>query len=239
MSLMKLHGALLAKGRLLGVQFLTLFKDDLYIRIGRHADRLAGMLKEGMMERGYRIFMDSPTNVIAQVGKNKVTGHAMSVLKKLLTYMILVSFSWDNAISQSKSPVVQFNNVNMETSNYPNRDYLFIMNQDDGSVALCFNIENDDILALGDEMNEVREEAYMNGYNWEVFLNYYLAVNAPEILEDMETDSEAGGYVAYYEDGTANEGKVKRLADIIVSLVENKEEIFKILREKGNEIEWD
>lgn len=127
----------------------------------------------------------------------------------------------------------------METSNYPNRDYLFIMNQDDGSVALCFNIEDDYILALGDEMNEVREEAYMNGYNWEVFLNYYLAVNAPEILEDMKTDSEAGGYVAYYEDGTANEGKVKRLADIIVSLVENKEEIFKILREKGNEIEWD
>lgn len=62
MSLMKLHGALLAKGRLLGVQFLALFKDDLYIRIGRHADRLARMLKEGMMERGYRIFMDSPTN---------------------------------------------------------------------------------------------------------------------------------------------------------------------------------
>ena len=163
----------------------------------------------------------------------------MSVLKKLLTYMILVSFSWDNATSQSKSQVVQFNKVNMETSNYPNRDYLFIMNQDDGSVALCFNIEDAYILALGDEMNEVREEAYMNGYNWEVFLNYYLTVNAPEILEDMETDSEAGGYVAYYEDGTANEGKVKRLADIIVSLVENKEEIFKILREKGNEIEWD
>ena len=62
MSLMKLHGALLAKGRLLGVQFLALFKDDLYIRIGRHADRLARMLKDGMRERGYRIFMDSPTN---------------------------------------------------------------------------------------------------------------------------------------------------------------------------------
>ena len=127
----------------------------------------------------------------------------------------------------------------METSKYPNRDYLFIMNHDDGSVALSFNIEDDDILTLGEEMNEVREEAYMNGYNWEVFLNYYLAVNAPEILEDMEMDSEAGSYVAYYEDGAANEGKVKRLADIIVSLVENKEEIFKILREKGDEIEWD
>ena len=62
MSLMKLHGALLAKGRLLGVQFSALFKDDLYLRIGRHADRLARMLKEGMVEKGYRIFIDSPTN---------------------------------------------------------------------------------------------------------------------------------------------------------------------------------
>lgn len=62
MSLMKLHGALLAKGRLLGVQFLTLFTDDLYLRIGRHADRLAKILKEGLIAKGYRQYIDSPTN---------------------------------------------------------------------------------------------------------------------------------------------------------------------------------
>lgn len=62
MSLMKLHGALLAKGRLLGVQFLTLFSDDLYLRIGRHADRLAKILKEGFLAKGYRQYIDSPTN---------------------------------------------------------------------------------------------------------------------------------------------------------------------------------
>lgn len=62
MSLMKLHGALLAKGRLLGVQFLTLFSEDLYQRIGRHADRLAKTLKEGLLEKGFRQFIDSPTN---------------------------------------------------------------------------------------------------------------------------------------------------------------------------------
>lgn len=62
MSLMKLHGALLAKGRLLGVQFLALFKDDLYLRIGRHADRLAEMLKEGFLAKGYRQYIESPTN---------------------------------------------------------------------------------------------------------------------------------------------------------------------------------
>lgn len=61
-SLMKLHGALLAKGRLLSLQFIALFTDDLYMRIGRHADRLAMKLKQGLEASGYRRCVDSPTN---------------------------------------------------------------------------------------------------------------------------------------------------------------------------------
>ena len=61
-SLMKGHGAVLAKGRLLGVQFNALFEDGLYYRIGREAVRLAMELKEGFRRRGYRIYVDSPTN---------------------------------------------------------------------------------------------------------------------------------------------------------------------------------
>ena len=61
-SLMKGHGAILAKGRLLGVQFKALFEDGLYYRIGREAVRLALELKEGFKLRGYRIYVDSPTN---------------------------------------------------------------------------------------------------------------------------------------------------------------------------------
>ena len=61
-SLIKLHGATLAKGRLLGVQFSTLFTDGLYEEIGRHAVRLAMKLKHGFRAKGYRLFMDSPTN---------------------------------------------------------------------------------------------------------------------------------------------------------------------------------
>lgn len=62
MSVMKLHGALLAKGRLLAVQFLALFTDGLYYRIGEHGDKLAAKLKEGFLSKGYRQFIDSPTN---------------------------------------------------------------------------------------------------------------------------------------------------------------------------------
>ncbi len=61
-SLIKLHGATLAKGRLLGVQFETLFADGLYFAIGRYAVELAMRLKAGFVEHGYRLYIDSPTN---------------------------------------------------------------------------------------------------------------------------------------------------------------------------------
>lgn len=62
MTTVKQHGALLAKGRLLGVQFDTLFTDELYFKIGRHAIQMAELLKEGFRERGYAFYLESPTN---------------------------------------------------------------------------------------------------------------------------------------------------------------------------------
>ncbi len=58
----KQHGALMAKGRLLGLQFDTLFTDGLYFRIAAHADRMAALLKGIFLEKGYKIYIDSPTN---------------------------------------------------------------------------------------------------------------------------------------------------------------------------------
>jgi len=58
----KQHGALLAKGRLVGIQFDTLFTDDLYMEISKHAIRLANILKEGVLAKGYKLLLDSPTN---------------------------------------------------------------------------------------------------------------------------------------------------------------------------------
>ena len=62
MTIVKQHGALLAKGRLLGIQFDTLFTDDLYFSISRHAIQMAELLKDGFLKRGYTFFMESPTN---------------------------------------------------------------------------------------------------------------------------------------------------------------------------------
>lgn len=61
-TFIKQHGALLAKGRLLGIQFDTLFTDDLYLTISQHAVAMAMILKEGMIAKGYPMYLDSPTN---------------------------------------------------------------------------------------------------------------------------------------------------------------------------------
>lgn len=61
-TIVKQHGALLAKGRLLGIQFDTLFTDDLYFKISRHAIEMADILKEGFKEKGYSFYIESTTN---------------------------------------------------------------------------------------------------------------------------------------------------------------------------------
>ncbi|MBQ9201043.1 MAG: low specificity L-threonine aldolase [Bacteroidales bacterium] len=58
----KRHGAVLAKGRLLGLQFAELFTDGLYLKIAKNAVETALKLKQAMVEKGYRLYIDSPTN---------------------------------------------------------------------------------------------------------------------------------------------------------------------------------
>ena len=71
MTMVKQQGALLAKGRLLGIQFDTLFTDDLYTRISKNAIETAMKLKRALQEKGYQLFLDSPTNQQFVVLENK------------------------------------------------------------------------------------------------------------------------------------------------------------------------
>lgn len=70
-SLIKQHGALLAKGRVLGVQFDTLFTDDLYTEISKNAIECARVLKAAFAEKGYRFYIDSPSNQMFVVLDNE------------------------------------------------------------------------------------------------------------------------------------------------------------------------
>ena len=62
--LIKQRGGLLAKGRLLGVQFGALLADDLYLQLGAHANRLAKKLADGIAAKGYEFEIPPQTNLI-------------------------------------------------------------------------------------------------------------------------------------------------------------------------------
>ncbi len=69
---MKQKGALLAKGRLIGIQFLELFKDDLYFDLAKHANAMAGLLSGAIRSAGYRFLTLSSTNQIFPVLPNRL-----------------------------------------------------------------------------------------------------------------------------------------------------------------------
>lgn len=58
----KQKGALFAKGKYLGIQFIELFTNNLYLALATHANKMAEMIKNGFKEAGYQLYTDSPTN---------------------------------------------------------------------------------------------------------------------------------------------------------------------------------
>ncbi len=66
----KHRGGMLAKGFLLGINFDTLFTDDLYMDLARHAQSMAARLKTGLTERGIPMLVDSPTNQVFPILPN-------------------------------------------------------------------------------------------------------------------------------------------------------------------------
>ena len=71
-NIIKQRGGMLAKGRLLGVQFEALFRDDLWLETARHANALAQKLDAGLRELGTAFYLDSPTNQIFPIFPNAV-----------------------------------------------------------------------------------------------------------------------------------------------------------------------
>lgn len=69
---MKQRGAMLAKGRLLGVQFQALLKDGLYLQLAQRANEQAARLREGISALGYELSYHSPSNQIFPVFPNHV-----------------------------------------------------------------------------------------------------------------------------------------------------------------------
>ena len=94
MTSVKKRGALLAKGRLLGVQFDTLFTDNLYFNISRHAIEMADRMKKLFLKAGLKFYLDSPTNqqfVILENGQ-------METMKKNLVFSFWEKYDEDHTV---------------------------------------------------------------------------------------------------------------------------------------------
>lgn len=81
---MKQHGGLLAKGRLLGIQFETLFQDGLYLELANHANQMAQQISAAMKDLDVSFLTDSPTNQIFPILPNAVID---LLLKKYAFYV--------------------------------------------------------------------------------------------------------------------------------------------------------
>ncbi|WP_370900132.1 threonine aldolase family protein [Chryseobacterium gossypii] len=80
----KQKGALLAKGRLLGIQFLELMKNDVYFDLAKHANHQAMKMKEAMRKRGVRFLSDTYTNQIFPILSN----HMIQVLSEKFEFYV-------------------------------------------------------------------------------------------------------------------------------------------------------
>ncbi len=69
---MKQKGALLAKGRLLGIQFLELFRDNLFFELAAHANKMAGLIRDEIKKAGFGFLTYSPSNQIFPILPDKV-----------------------------------------------------------------------------------------------------------------------------------------------------------------------
>lgn len=63
------------------------------------------------------------------------------------------------------------------------QDLVTVLSNEDG-IQISLDVQQDAVLQIGEMMQEIQEEAYMNGENWAIFFQYYLEQYAPDLLED-------------------------------------------------------
>jgi threonine aldolase len=93
-TIIKQQGASLAKGRILGIQFETLFTDDLYFEISGHAMDMAEKLKAGLRAKGCRFYLESPTNQVFIIMDNQ----KLAELGRSIFYEYVEAYDDDNTV---------------------------------------------------------------------------------------------------------------------------------------------
>lgn len=110
-----------------------------------------------------------------------------------------------------------------------------------GSISLCIYIyiENEGIFQLGERINERFEEAYMNGYGWDVLIRFYIGKVDPDLMQEVKTDPEAGMFSAYMSYSEENLDKMRRFKSYIHGLLSDETVLFRLIEDNRDSVEWD
>ncbi|WP_017754336.1 threonine aldolase family protein [Calidifontibacillus oryziterrae] len=81
---MKQRGAILAKGRVLSIQFLELFKDNLYFELAAHANKMANILRDGFTRANFQFLTHAPSNQVFPILPNSL----IAELEKKFSFLI-------------------------------------------------------------------------------------------------------------------------------------------------------
>lgn len=92
--IIKQKGGLLAKGRLLGIQFETLFEDGLYGRVSSHAIALADRIRGALRDAGVCLYVDSPTNQLFPIFPDAV----LSTLRKKYLFAHIATLDGESVV---------------------------------------------------------------------------------------------------------------------------------------------
>jgi hypothetical protein len=107
------------------------------------------------------------------------------------------------------------------------------------SISVCVYNENEGLIELGERVNARFEEAYMNGYNWDALISFYVASFDPALMDEVRTDPEAGMFSASMSFSPANLEKMKRFESHVRAMVADEEVLMRFIEEHYDEIEWD
>jgi hypothetical protein len=107
------------------------------------------------------------------------------------------------------------------------------------SISVCVYNESEGLLQLGERINARFEEAYMNGYNWDALIRFYVARIDPALMNEIGSDPEAGMYSAYMSYSPENLEKMKWFESHVRAMVADEAALMTFIESHREEIEWD
>jgi len=107
------------------------------------------------------------------------------------------------------------------------------------SISVCVYNEHDGLFALGERISAKHEQAYMNGYNWDALIRFYVGQKAAALMEHIETDPEAGMFAAYMSHTPENLIAMKQFEAHVREMVSDDDRLIAFIDAHVAEIEWD